>query len=234
MKDAVVASLAILVLLVVGCSSTDPTASVAPTTTSTVSTTTATTTSVPTTTTTTDANTTVDDGMFETTKVADLEYQTPVDGWHAPLLDVYSPVEDGPWPVVVTYHSAMAQHTKSEMSRLARHLAEQGAVVFNPTYGFGPRSSDSLRYYQGGQLGCIYSYVHENAVAFGGDPDNITLVGFSGGGIAAAATAMQAQDVIDGCAAAPTAIEPVSVILFEGDFALAPFWDRILESDPDL
>lgn len=65
----------------------------------------------------------------------DLPYFDEIPGLNTPVLDVFAPADDGPWPIVVTYHQDSFHRTKSFTTNLARAIAEQGAVVINPTYG---------------------------------------------------------------------------------------------------
>ena len=56
-------------------------------------------------------------------------------------MDVYEPVEGGPWPVVVMWHGQPLsldppnEYRQEKMAPLASAVAEQGAVVFNVSYG---------------------------------------------------------------------------------------------------
>jgi acetyl esterase/lipase len=108
----------------------------------------------------------------------DLPYFDAMPGLNTPVLDVFGPAGDGPWPIVVTFHPDSAFHTKSRTINLARAIAEQGAVVINPTYGGrgteGGRSADVVRT-SVDQSTCAVWFAIENAADYGGDVSDIRL-----------------------------------------------------------
>ncbi len=171
---------------------------------------------------------------YEVETARDLVYQESRPGLHKPLVDVYAPTTEGPWPVVITYHAHPLYNTKANTSSLARYLAEQGAVVFNPTWGGTAVDNEYLRGVLEGP--CAYWYAVEHAAEYGGNPDDVTVVGFSGGGFVLGVEAMHSEDQAEspGCAAPSNPVDFSSLVLFEGDHLLAPWWDDNLRDDPTL
>jgi acetyl esterase/lipase len=169
---------------------------------------------------------------YEVKRTADVLYQEAEPPSHELLLDVYAPVADGPWPVVITYHPFSVYNDKSSMMLLAQKLAERGAVVFNVTYG--STTMEDLDEVWAAAGNCTYWYAAEHAATYGGDPSDITMVGFSGGANTAADIAMDRSNRTAGCLAGESAVEPAALVLHEGDWLIAPFWDSYLAADPTM
>jgi dienelactone hydrolase len=99
-------------------------------------------------------------------------------------MDVYEPTEDGPWPVVVMWHGQppslnAPKSERHQMAELAAVVAEQGAVVFNVSYG-ARTPSEFVN-----DIGCSLQLAAESAADFGGDPERLVVVGNSFGAAAA-------------------------------------------------
>ena len=169
-------------------------------------------------------------------KTEDVRYMADQDGLHPPLMDIYAPDGSGPSPVVVLYHPDPTYNTKRDMDRLAKALAEGGMVVFNTTWGGSGRSGESEGWEAVfmGEGPCSYWFAHQEAETYGGDPSDISLVGFSGGGNMAVAVAMYGGSLDLGCHAQPMLVEPSRVVAFEGDFLMAPWWDEAITTDPSF
>ncbi len=95
-------------------------------------------------------------------------------------LDIYEPVEGGPWPVVVLWHGQplgldAPEDFRQELAPLAEAIAEQGAVVFNASYS---ATSPSVLI---NETTCSAQVAVEQAVEHGGDPDRLVMVGHSFG-----------------------------------------------------
>lgn len=159
-------------------------------------------------------------------------YMEQPNGWYQePAVDVYAPVAEGPWPVVAVYHGN--GEDKSGMEAAAIALAESGLVVFNFTWGGGAPGSE----YKDAVLKqgpCTLWYTIEHAAAYGGDTSNLSLFGFSAGADMATGIAMKGGPGEVDCAAAPTDLVPVRIISGEGDYFLAPDWNRVLDLDPEV
>jgi hypothetical protein len=96
-------------------------------------------------------------------------------------MDVYEPTEGGPWPVVVMWHGQPASldapnSERRDMAPLAAVVAEQGAVVFNVSYG----ATTPAEFVN--DTGCSLQLAVESAADFGGDPERVVVVGNSFGG----------------------------------------------------
>ncbi len=100
-------------------------------------------------------------------------------------LDIYAPVEPGPWPVVVLLHGM--DESRVSLRRSSRIIAEQGVVVITPTWrtrypvqavrNHGEGAAQSI-----GDITCAVRFARGKAADYGGDPTRVTLVGYSGGG----------------------------------------------------
>jgi len=113
-------------------------------------------------------------------------------------LDVYTPKEAGTWPVVVFLHGLDA--TKEGHIKESKALAEQGAVVFTvnwPTWivdlaarenGKGFREMSEV-------LSCAIGFARATASDYGGDPSQVTLVGFSYGAAYGAWVSLAGDDL---------------------------------------
>jgi len=109
-------------------------------------------------------------------------------------LSVWSPEDATDLPVMVWFHgggftagSAHSQFYNGD------DLAAEGVVVVNVNYRLGPQgflATSQLRDEQGGAVGnwglldqqLALEWVRDNAAAFGGDADNVTIFGESAGG----------------------------------------------------
>jgi acetyl esterase/lipase len=169
--------------------------------------------------------------------VEDVPYFDAEPGLNTPVLDVYIPSEDGLRPIVVTFHPDSAMHTKVSTGNLARAIAEEGAVVVNPTYGgpgtSGGRSAEVFRTSLD-QATCAVWFAIEHAADYGGDVSDIRLVGFSGGANQAAAVAMYPSDDDRRCSAPAADFTVSEVVVFEGDFTLGAGWDNVIREEPSF
>ncbi len=123
------------------------------------------------------------------------------------FLNVTTPrrASDEPWPVMVWWHGG--GFTSGAGSQYdARRLAEQGDVaVVTVNYRLGMLGYLGLPGLQGaGNFGladqlAALRWANDNAAAFGGDPDNVTVFGQSAGGtsVCAALTTPGAEKLID-------------------------------------
>ena len=148
-----------------------------------------------------------------------------------PLVDVYAPVAEGPWPVIAVYHGF--PDDKDAMAPAAEALAESGLVVFNFTWGGLSLDSEFndavLR-----QGPCTLWYTLDQAGTYGGDASRVSLFGFSAGADMATGITMKGGEGDAGCVAPPSDIPPVGVISAEGDYFLAPDWNRLLGLDRSI
>jgi para-nitrobenzyl esterase len=107
-------------------------------------------------------------------------------------LNIWSPREPGPHPVMVWIHGGSFSHGSGAHAWYrAQSFAERGIVAVTINYrvgpfGFcdftalGPGWEESVNLGLADQA-CALAWVHTNIAAFGGDPQRITLVGESAG-----------------------------------------------------
>jgi dienelactone hydrolase len=95
----------------------------------------------------------------------------------APELRVLAPDGEGPWPVVVALHGLGG--TGQDMVELGTRLAQDGVVVFAPTYHTDLSSPEGLTR-ASDDLVCAYQVVRRDAAEYGGDlTQPVTAVGWS-------------------------------------------------------
>jgi pimeloyl-ACP methyl ester carboxylesterase len=165
----------------------------------------------------------------------------PEGGPGTSLLDVYYPKDEGPWPVVVMLHGGGG--TKRDQSDLAAAAAKRGAVVFVPTWSrmdgeiVEASSSRELRAKLGAAIGDVAAavrFARGTATSYGGDPERLTLFGFSYGAMGATMDAFTgARPAKSGLRGAGSTI-PESLVVFDGDYLNATLPDEALARDPHL
>lgn len=155
-----------------------------------------------------------------------------------PVMDVYAPPGDGPWPTVMMFHSGAGVYGGRETVETdARLAAAQGAVVFAPDLGgFSINIAwTQFAFLEDQGASCATSFAIENAADFGGDPNEVTLAGASGGAIAAAQVAIADEPPGEAyCLVPPEPVEPQAVVMWEGDWFLGSWWDDALEANPSF
>lgn len=98
-------------------------------------------------------------------------------------LDIYAPLEAGPWPVVVFLHGSGRKESQIEFSQM---LAESGVVVFTidwPTWNASRAAQEDGKGFREMYevMSCAIRFAKATAADHGGDPSKVILVGFSGG-----------------------------------------------------
>jgi acetyl esterase/lipase len=140
------------------------------------------------------------------------------------MLDVYAPTDGTDWPVVVYFHGGNPDYDpnfRKNVEPEARAIAEQGVVVYVPTWnGNVPAggSEDTV---------CAIAFAHATAAEHGGDPARLTPAGYSAGGYDAVIHAFIGDDPplpVTDCVVDPTIPAPNAVIggaspLFVADWA---------------
>jgi predicted esterase len=171
------------------------------------------------------------------------------EGWDPPLLDVYAPKQAGPWPLVVMLHGAGANKGYSYYPDWATKVAQRGAVVFVPDWGivinkfgmFGPvtLTPKELRAalpVEIGDVAAIICFARATGPTYGGDPENLTLFGHSGGANQALMEPFSGAAASEGALAGAGSSIPESVVLFDADYLLAgtSMWDEVLAGEPSV
>lgn len=157
------------------------------------------------------------------------------------LVDVLVPPDlGGPWPVVLVLHGDPLFAGRQWSMPMAWELARQGRVVFVPDWGHTAlewRSQASLREqwdYLVAELRCAVAFTKAIAPEYGGDPDHITVAGYSAGGNAALMAAMSDLEPLDTCVTPGPAVDPQAAVSIEGDLLIgAPAWDQEFADDPE-
>jgi len=146
---------------------------------------------------------------------------------------------------VVVFAHGFGQ-SKEALVTVSQDLAQEGAVVFTPSWPTDASSAASAREVTE-VIACAIRFANANAAAYGGDPDNVTFVGFSMGAAIGSFVALNADrfdelwqsyaGAHDGppqqaaCAAAGAPLNVHAFVGIGGAYTLA---DRFAASDPDL
>ena len=224
----------VVMLVAGGCSQSDDATNDASSTTTTVApaTSTSTTATTSTTTTTTPSTTTASPPEKEEREsvsvVADSSYRSTDSALAA--VDVYYSTEVTGGPVVVLLHGQGVEKHSVFYPRLAKALAEQGAVVFAPNWG-GRQSPDPERgSIDSDRASCAVSYALASAAEFGANPEALVLVGHSGGANVAAMTGVRDATPIDDCTVGMKPFVADRMVLLDGDW----LWGGNLDDPHDL
>ncbi len=113
-------------------------------------------------------------------------------------LDVCAPTEPGDWPVVVCVHGLL--QTKYLWDMLIRAIAEQGVVAISINYPSMHPSVAVMNHGRGFRemaetVACAVRFARTKALDYGSNAAQVTLVGFSLGGGAAAQVALVGDDL---------------------------------------
>lgn len=146
-----------------------------------------------------------------------------VDG-HEYLLDVYVPDGEGPFPVVLAFHGAAPSlKNDSYLTVVAKAAAEAGMVVFTPSWVQAFTGSVMPEDLTSGYAAsaCAFAFAHQEAIAYGGDPERIVTYGFSAGSPEAAWLALgHAAAPLPGCVADGSDGAPVGAVLGDSEYFL--------------
>jgi predicted esterase len=156
------------------------------------------------------------------------------------LINVVAPIAEGPWPVVVAFHGNPRGVDKAWMMPTARAIARQNRVVFVPTWGSvsGTFQRDASLEEEFDllvrEIQCAVLFAKDRAAEYGGDPNHITVYGYSAGGNAALMAGFGHADPLETCAANGDAVQPQAIVNGDGDVLLgAATWDDELDAEPD-
>lgn len=147
-------------------------------------------------------------------------------------LDVYHPTAAASGPVVV--FAPGRGGTKADGRPFGETWAENGAVSYVVSMSYNPPFLDAVE-----DLACAVRFARATAAEYGGDPDEVTLVGFSLGASAGAVVALSGDDHTTGCVQAGTSALPDTFVGYEGayDWAHADYplgLDLLEQDDPEL
>jgi para-nitrobenzyl esterase len=163
----------------------------------------------------------------------DMRFRSPMASEDCLYLNVWTPARKGRenLPVLVYFHGGgNTTGSGDELRYDGEKLAEDGIIVVTPNYRlgvFGFLSHPELTEEQGGHSGnygildqvAALEWVRENIVAFGGDPDRITVAGESAGSIDVSVlmTSPLSRDLIAGAVGeSGAAIDPTATPISQG------------------
>lgn len=146
-------------------------------------------------------------------------------------LDIYVPAGAGPPPVVIILHGGSGNRVV--YAPLAETLASEGVMVLNVTW---PSDSVSRRGVEG--VACAVRFARSVAPDYGGDPDNIIMLGHSAGAAIGSVVALAGDTVIGDCPHAEVSALPNAFIGVAGayDPTISPGDSRSVyqSTDPEL
>jgi len=144
------------------------------------------------------------------------------------LLDVFSPVSAGSWPVVIVLHGGGV--TKASVSDLARAIAGLGAVVFAPSYD---TSTGPENYAE--DVACAIRFGRAHASQYGGKDDRVIVVGTSLGGMAGALMMFAGDEFKGDCLTRQGSAFPDAEISLDGGFDPIPYAPKeTCQSEPGV
>jgi acetyl esterase/lipase len=138
------------------------------------------------------------------------------------VLDIYSPVSDGPWPIVIAFHGG--ETTKSSLRGLSEAIASHGATVFAANWPSNPPAADDITY-GWDEASCVLSYAQEYAEIHGAVKKTI-IIGHSAGGAVGFVMAVAANEFSGDCVVEINPIEVDGFIGLDGAY-------RILDHVPE-
>lgn len=153
----------------------------------------------------------------------------------SPALDVWAPPGADGAPVMVLLDGAPPARTATEPMAIA--LANKGFLVINADW----RLNFSLTTGGPYDAACLVRFARANADEFGGDPNNVSLVGYSAGGSLAALLALNGEAITGQCSQDESlSAVPDSIIGLAGGYEYLvldspepSFGDQIIADDPN-
>ncbi len=156
-------------------------------------------------------------------------------------LDVYGPSTGSDWPVVVYFHGGDADPGTRKTVVEAAAVAEQGVVVFVPSWRSGGPAGGSE------DTVCAVAFAQAKADEYGGNGGRTTLSGYSTGGFTAAVHALigdaaplpSSDCLVDPTMELPGAVVPGGTPFFAvaaaraGAFANNPQWSSLTPAQLD-
>ncbi len=156
------------------------------------------------------------------------------------LVDVIAPTVEGPWPTVVVFHGDPRFATKTWHRSDAGQIAEQGRVVFLPSWGHTTSAAvadmglQSVWEMTVQELSCAVLYAKAHTEEYGGDPEHITLYGLSAGGNAVLMAGLAGADPLESCSVSGGPVQPQALVPIDADWTLGGSWDTQIQQNPEV
>lgn len=112
-----------------------------------------------------------------------------------PRLDVWAQEGLDAAPVVVVLHGLPG--SRSDTSGLAKELANRGYLALNPDIQFA--DPGTLRAGGTFQVACAIRHARATAAEFGGDPNDVVIIGISFGGMLGSSVALNGDEITGLC-----------------------------------
>ena len=147
-------------------------------------------------------------------------------------LDIYVPAGDGAWPVLVMLHGGLGN--PGRYAPTAEALAAEGVLVMNVTWQSNEPTQQSAE-----GVACALRFARATAGDYGGDAENVVVMGHSAGAAIGSITALSGDSWGgEGCSAAEVSALPNAFIGVAGPYdpTATPGDDRsfIKTTDPEL
>jgi Carboxylesterase family len=199
--------------------------------------------------TTSEATTTTTDETLQIQTDFGVPYVTRAEKLGPAVINVWAPKKPGPWPVVVMVHGGGKPMMPGGVLPLSpMKVAQRGAVVFAPVWwrdvGISPsqvgNQADAKEFRaafldQISEIAAAVRFARANAVRYGGNPDNVTLFGFSGGATMAVPVALGGAPPAEGALAGAGSPVPESFVILDPDYLVAdPAWGDLVAIDPSF
>lgn len=180
-------------------------------------------------------------GAMPTELTEDLRYHPAGEPFtdRSGAVDVIAPTEGGPWPTVVVFHGDPLVATKTWHRSDAQFIAEQGRIVFLAAWGhldsaavqdMGAQAAWELNVRE---AECAVAFARSHTAEFGGDPDHITLYGFSAGASPVLMAGLSEVEPLDTCLSPGPAGAVQALVAIDADWVMGGSWDTSLRANPE-
>ena len=198
-------------------------------------------------TTTTESPTTTTERTIELQTDIGIPYVTRADG-STGVIHVWAPKEGGPWPVVVMLHgggypndprpvcgtaareSGPTRRRSVRACMVARQQQRLHGIHRRRVTGEDRRGSTS-------DVAAAVRFARATAAQYGGDPENLTLYGYSAGANHAVMEAFGDAAASEGALKGAGSTLPDSLVLYDPDILICAAWmpwDEVLARDPSV
>jgi acetyl esterase/lipase len=147
-------------------------------------------------------------------------------------LDLYHPVQEGAWPVVVAYHGGNTP--KSSFQALGTAIASMGAVVFTPEWRSSPPSPDDITI-GWEDAACALRFAVAYAAEHGYSQDRLMVIGHSAGAAGGAVAMLAGAELPGDCLATEVTADVDAFIGLDGAYSILNYTpeELLAQGDPD-